>query len=507
MRSALFVDFDNVYSGLMRLGTEYAEAFARNPTRWLRWLVDALEAPEGAQGSERRRILVRRCYLNPEPYKRFRIGFSRAGFEIIDCPPMTSTGKTSTDIHMVLDVVDVLQSATRYDEFIVFSADADFTPLLRKLRREDRRTTIFAAGATSASYDASADLIIDPEAFISGALGMADAEPAPPIDIQGLLTRAEAVIWRAVDQADQPVQLPALTKMLAVQVPGLTQTRWAGYETFTGLLRALPLHPLRIDRELNALVDPRRLAGAAQDTPADRSDVPPSTQPEPSPAVEAVAPRPADLAEVANMVLQELAGSDRPIPTARLAQLARERFAGIEKNWLKHGSWKKLLDQLQRPGLSVVWENQAGYVLDPGKHVLAVPPVASTGADAEPQLPVGELPVWLEAAGLPNLERGRYRVLLEGLSAALASEPFQLAAVTKVARDHCVSQGRPVSRQHANYVMRGMLFNGFDPATHPHDVPALVDFLLRMAVSACRREGLKMSEPDERLLRDWLACE
>lgn len=42
-----------------------------------------------------------------------------------------SEGKTSTDIHMVLDIIDLLQHETHYDEFIVFSADADFTPVLR----------------------------------------------------------------------------------------------------------------------------------------------------------------------------------------------------------------------------------------------------------------------------------------------------------------------------------------------------------------------------------------
>ena len=54
-----------------------------------------------------------------------------AGFEIIDCPALTSEGKTSTDIHMVLDIIDLLQHEAHYDEFIVFSADADFTPVLR----------------------------------------------------------------------------------------------------------------------------------------------------------------------------------------------------------------------------------------------------------------------------------------------------------------------------------------------------------------------------------------
>jgi NYN domain len=171
MKSALFVDFDNVYSGLKRLDGAFAETFAAEPMRWLDWITGQLQIPLEPAASVKRRILVRRCYLNPVMYQRYRFGFSKAGFEIIDCPPMTTAGKTSTDIHMVLDMVDVLQSDTRYDEFIVFSADADFTPVLRKLRRNDRRTTIFAAGATSAAYDASSDLIIDPDAFISQALG------------------------------------------------------------------------------------------------------------------------------------------------------------------------------------------------------------------------------------------------------------------------------------------------------------------------------------------------
>ncbi len=95
-------------------------------------------------------MLVRRCYLNPQAYQRFRPSFNLAGFEIVDCPALTSEGKTSTDIHMVLDIVDLLQHETHYDEFIVFSADADFTPVLRKLRRWDRRTTVLAIGFPSA---------------------------------------------------------------------------------------------------------------------------------------------------------------------------------------------------------------------------------------------------------------------------------------------------------------------------------------------------------------------
>jgi antitoxin (DNA-binding transcriptional repressor) of toxin-antitoxin stability system len=233
---------------------------------------------------------------------------------------MTSAGKTSTDIHMVLDIVDVLQAKTHYDEFIVFSADADFTPVLRKLRREDRRTTMFAAGATSASYDACADLIIDPEAFIHEALGFDEEElvPAPPAPSEdSMLVQAEALVWAMVDDADQPVPLPALTKALATRIPALPATDWAGKGTFIALLRSLPLDPLRIDRELNAILDPRRL----QNAPA-----------HPSPPTRA--PQQAGTGPIRGLRRplwsrsrsgEEVAASDRPVPIARLAQIARAR--------------------------------------------------------------------------------------------------------------------------------------------------------------------------------------
>lgn len=172
MRSAVFVDFDNVFSQLRQLQPEAAERFARHPSEWIAWLTTSLPLPEPAAEGDARRLLVRRCYLNPNWYQSFRHAFLRAGFEIVDCPPVTSQGKTSTDIHMVLDIIDVLQAETRCDEFIVFSADADFTPVLRRLRRHDRRTTVLAIGFPSAAYQASADLLIDERLFLRDALGL-----------------------------------------------------------------------------------------------------------------------------------------------------------------------------------------------------------------------------------------------------------------------------------------------------------------------------------------------
>jgi len=128
LRSALFLDFDNIYLGLRKLDEEAADAFAKTPENWLTWLEGGLDAPSVLS----RRFLIRNVYLNPAPFGMFRGIYIRAGFRTIDCPPLTSAGKNSADIYMVLDIVDALQSSTRYEEFVIASADADFTPVLHR---------------------------------------------------------------------------------------------------------------------------------------------------------------------------------------------------------------------------------------------------------------------------------------------------------------------------------------------------------------------------------------
>jgi len=156
LRCALFVDFDNVYIGLQRLDPRAAEAFASAPAHWL----TALEAGNDADGEFSRRFLIRACYLNPSVFSQFRPNFTRAGFSVVDCPSLTQQGKSSADINLVLDAVDALSADTRYDEFVILSADADFTPLALRCRAADRRVTIITAGPAASAYRAVADTVI-----------------------------------------------------------------------------------------------------------------------------------------------------------------------------------------------------------------------------------------------------------------------------------------------------------------------------------------------------------
>ncbi len=236
MKSALFVDFDNVYSGLRRLDQGTADQFARMPSAWMNWLLESLELPAPARPGARRRILVRRCYLNPQAYQRFRPSFNLAGFEIVDCPPMTSEGKTSTDIHMVLDMVDLLQQETHYDEFMVFSADADFTPVLRKLRRWDRRTTVLAIGFSSAAYRASADLLIDQDDFVRKALTFGETLREPQLveisPTPELASSALNLIRQAVREAPAPLPLAKLASVLLRTIEDLDASSWGALAVF-----------------------------------------------------------------------------------------------------------------------------------------------------------------------------------------------------------------------------------------------------------------------------------
>lgn len=352
MKTALFVDFDNVFSGLRRLDPAYAHKFGSRPSEWIRWLSEKLPLPPYVNGDAQRRILVRRCYLNPSVYQQYRIGFSMAGFEIVDCPPMTKAGKTSTDIHMVLDMVDVLQHNTHYDEFIVFSADADFSPVLRKLRRSDRRTTVLAAGETSSAYQASADLMIDADDFINEALGFGDQGSenegrTPGFNIQRTQVnsqQAQQIIFQTVDQADAPVPLEQLANELLALMPGRSISGWTDEAEFSTFLSHLALNPLAIDRANSTIWDPRRgdprMDSGIHDVVADTKQG--------APRIELAAK---------DVIAQEVAKSNRPVACATLAQMVRNRATDIGPDWNGLGTFRKFLDSLTLTGLNVRWHS------------------------------------------------------------------------------------------------------------------------------------------------------
>jgi len=255
LRSAMFVDFDNVYSGLQRLDPDAAKSFAEDPAGWVGALTDGADA----DGSFSRRFLVRKCYLNPASFSRYRPNFTRAGFQVVDCPSLTQQGKSSADINLVLDAVDALSATTRFDEFVFLSADADFTPLIARCRAADRQVTIITPGPAAAAYRAVADTVVAVDSFIAlltptragdlaaGSAGLVPASTdgvAPPSLGASSPDVAARVVRELVTTSDGPVVLAAAAEAALRADPGLRQAEWGGPGSFTGWLRrTLPALP------------------------------------------------------------------------------------------------------------------------------------------------------------------------------------------------------------------------------------------------------------------------
>jgi hypothetical protein len=495
MKSALFVDFDNVYSGLRRLDPAVADRFAFQPLAWIRWLTESLPAPPHAHSGASRRLLVRRCYLNPQVYQRFRPAFNRAGFEIIDCPAMTSEGKTSTDIHMVLDIVDLLQHEAHYDEFIVFSADADFTPVLRKLRRWDRRTTVLAIGFPSAAYQASADLLIDQDEFVRGGLGFEEAEEVPP-PVEPSLSQADIsrglarFITKAVADSTRPVSLPWLASKAPGDVRGLDAATWSGFNTFRALVESIKLSPLVVNWDLGVIADPARhtLSDKAASS-APKSAVDPAKE----------------LRAVAQLVRSEVAKAHRPVPCSRLAQLITEQHGKMASDWAGKGTFRKFMEALELTPLRVDWSSAGGYVVDPNMPAFdGGATVSATTLDWGPynrMLPLmGQVHT---ATDLPMLSPSAIRFLLEGLVADVAERPFQLTETGKRVRDRCREAGESISRADVNFVLKGILLGGHAFGQGPDDVDTLGTKFVESVLAMCQREQMALDDSQVAMLREW----
>ena len=258
VRAALYLDFDNVFSGLIKQDPDVAIQFAKDPATWLSRLTTTLTV-DGP-----RRWLIVRCYMNPggwvpNPdttatqqrlyYSQFRPFFVNAGFEVIDCPRLTHT-KNAADIRMVVDAVDALADPVAYEEFVIASGDSDMTPLLVRLRRADRRTTIVSPSDAAEAFIAVADRLITSQELLELVQGEpVDSDEDTPVTVEAGETDGpvsyeqfrDLVQWR-YDAAPGPLNLASLAHDLRRQLgPSVDQTNWFGYGGFVRALESLGL--------------------------------------------------------------------------------------------------------------------------------------------------------------------------------------------------------------------------------------------------------------------------
>jgi uncharacterized protein (TIGR00288 family) len=96
-------------------------------------------------------IVVRKAYCDWDRYKEFKGGMHEAAFELIEIPHVRMSGKNSADIRMVVDALDLCYTKPHVDTFVVISGDSDFSPLVAKLRENNK--LVIGVGVKNSTSD------------------------------------------------------------------------------------------------------------------------------------------------------------------------------------------------------------------------------------------------------------------------------------------------------------------------------------------------------------------
>ena len=131
---ALFCDFENV-----ALGVRDAKYKAFDIKKILERLL--------LKGS----IVVKKAYCDWDRYKDFKAAMHEAAFELIEIPHVRQSGKNSADIRMVVDALDLCYTKSHVDTFVIISGDSDFSPLVSKLRENNK--TVIGVGVKQSTSD------------------------------------------------------------------------------------------------------------------------------------------------------------------------------------------------------------------------------------------------------------------------------------------------------------------------------------------------------------------
>jgi uncharacterized protein (TIGR00288 family) len=131
---AVFCDFENVALGV-------------RDARFSRFDIDKVLERLLLKGS----IVVKKAYCDWERYKEFKASMHEASFELIEIPHVRMSGKNSADIRMVVDALDLCYTKAHVDTFVIVSGDSDFSPLVSKLRENNK--IVIGVGVKSSTSD------------------------------------------------------------------------------------------------------------------------------------------------------------------------------------------------------------------------------------------------------------------------------------------------------------------------------------------------------------------
>ena len=141
---ALYCDFENIVLGV-------------KDTKYPNFDIQSILERLLLKGS----IVVKKAYCDWDRYKDYKKAMHEAAFELIEIPHVRQSGKNSADIRMVVDALDLCYTKSHVDTFVILSGDSDFSPLVSKLRENNKHVIgIGVKDATSSLLSANCDEFI-----------------------------------------------------------------------------------------------------------------------------------------------------------------------------------------------------------------------------------------------------------------------------------------------------------------------------------------------------------
>jgi len=184
---------------------------------------------------EKGKIIVKKAYADWERYSDYKRPLHEAAIELIDIPQKFYSGKNSADIKMVVDAMDMSYAKEHLDTFVILSGDSDFSPLVSKLKENNKY--VIGIGVKNSS----SNLLVDNcDEFIYYEDIWRDAQKGPKLDglskktaeafslmvesIQALVRENKDVLWGSMIKQTMQRKKPSFNE------------GYYGYSTFSELL-------------------------------------------------------------------------------------------------------------------------------------------------------------------------------------------------------------------------------------------------------------------------------
>ena len=192
---------------------------------------------------EKGKIIVKRAYADWERYSEFKVAFHESAIELIDIPQRRYTGKNSADIKMVVDAMDLCYAKEHLDTFVILSGDSDFSPLVSKLKENNKY--VIGIGVKNSS----SNLLVDNcDEFIYYEDVWRDRVKGP--ELTGLTKKKAEVFTLLIDSVlalqreNKDVLWGSLIKQAMQRKKPSFNEGYYGYSTFTELLQDAERHQI-----------------------------------------------------------------------------------------------------------------------------------------------------------------------------------------------------------------------------------------------------------------------